>query len=121
MAHTYFIVALAVSLFKFGCRVESLLSCKFCSFVIPRYPAPGPLPQRIAYQAHSNASSSSPPAVRFDTDLFKIGIKNHCLVTMVKSKDYFDDIVLDKQGKRVDGIEGGLEILGRGTFHQHRG
>ncbi len=35
---------------------------------------------------------------------------------MVKSKDYFKDLVLDKQGERVDGIEGGLKILGRGTF-----
>ena len=35
---------------------------------------------------------------------------------MVKSKDYFEDLVLDEQGERVDGIEGGLKILGRGTF-----
>lgn len=35
---------------------------------------------------------------------------------MVKSKDYFEDLVLDDHKRRVDGIEGGLEILGRGTF-----
>ena len=35
---------------------------------------------------------------------------------MVKSKDYFEDLVLDEQGEWVDGIEGGLKILGRGTF-----
>ncbi len=35
---------------------------------------------------------------------------------MVKSKDYFKDLVLDDHKQHVDGIEGGLEILGRGTF-----
>ena len=116
MARTYFIMALAVSLFKVGCRVESLLSHKFRFRVPFCNPARGPLSQRTAYQAHSTASSSSPLEVRFDTDSFKIGIDNHCSVTMVKSKDYFEDLVLDEQGERVDGIEGGLKILGRGTF-----
>jgi hypothetical protein len=35
---------------------------------------------------------------------------------MVKSKDLLEDLVLDDHKRRVDGIEGGLEILGRGTF-----
>jgi hypothetical protein len=116
MARTYLIMAIAMSLFKFGCRIESFLANKFRLSGPIRNPAPGPMCHRIAFQAHSDANSSTPSAVRFDTDSFKIGIDNHCSVTMVKSKDYFEDLVLDEQGKRVDGIEGGLEILGRGTF-----
>ena len=117
LPRTYLLMAAAVSLFKVGCRVESFISHRLrFSRPPPRIPATGSLLHRVACQASVPSHSSTPAAVRFDTDSFQIGIDNHCSVSMVKSKDYFKDLVLDDHKRRVDGIEGGLDILGRGTF-----
>jgi hypothetical protein len=110
---TYLLMVAAVHLFKVGCCVESLVSTFLRQRLPPRTSAKSSLLHRIACHASFGSPSNT---VRFDTDSFQIGIDNHCSVSMVKSTDLLEDLVLDNHKRRVNGIEGGLEILGRGTF-----
>ena len=53
--------------------------------------------------------------VLFDSDSFPVRINNHASYCMANSPHLFDDLILSDVGK-VDGINEGLAILGKGTF-----
>ena len=59
-----------------------------------------------------------PRKVRFDTDSFRVGIDTHATCTMSTMKDHFEDLVEVPQDRsmKVQGIEGGVNVRGRGTF-----
>jgi hypothetical protein len=61
------------------------------------------------------SSSGDPGQVRFDSDSFPICVNNHASYCMVNSPHLFENLVLSNVGK-VDGINEGLEIVGKGTF-----
>ena len=91
--------ALAMTSLKVGCQVES-------SFRYPRQ-------SLFAFAGIKGNSTSG--QVHFDSDSFPIRIDNHASYCMANSPHLFDDLVLSDVGK-VDGINDGLAILGKGTF-----
>jgi len=91
--------ALAMTSLKVGCHVES-------SFRYPRQ-------SLFAFAGIKGDSTSG--QVHFDSDSFPIRIDNHALYCMANSPHLFDNLILSDVGK-VDGINDGLAILGKGTF-----
>jgi hypothetical protein len=61
------------------------------------------------------SSSGEPGQVHFDSDSFPIRVNNHASYCMANSPHLFENLVLSDVGK-VDGINEGLEIAGKGTF-----
>ncbi len=92
--------ALAIAYFRVGCHVESHLRCIFGA------------PLRLT---SFMSSTGNPDQVRFDFDSFLVRVDNHASYCMANSPHLFDSLVLSEVGK-VDGINGGLEIAGKGTF-----
>ena len=91
--------ALAMTSLKVGCHVES-------SFRYPRQ-------SLFAFAGIKGDLTSG--QVHFDSDSFPIRIDNHASYCMANSPHLFDDLILSDVG-RVDGINDGLAILGKGTF-----
>jgi hypothetical protein len=71
--------------------------------------------QQIAYQAKRGLSKLL-PTMHFDMDSFLISINIFASITMATWPEHFDDLILTKKDGIVEGIEGGLEIKGKGTF-----
>jgi hypothetical protein len=92
--------ALAIAYFRVGCHVESHLHCIFGA------------PLRLTAFI---SSAGNPDQVRFHSDLFLVHVNNHASYCMANSPHFFENLVLSEVGK-VDGINGGLEIAGTGTF-----
>jgi hypothetical protein len=61
------------------------------------------------------SSNGDPGQVRFDSDSFPIRINNHASYCMANSPHLFENLDLSDVGK-VDRINEGLEIAGKGTF-----
>jgi hypothetical protein len=95
-----YLFALAIAYFRVGCRVESHLHCIFGA----------PL-----WLTAFMSSTGNPDQVRFDSGSFPVHVDNHASYCMANSPHLFDNLVLSKVGK-VDGINDGLEIVGKGTF-----
>jgi hypothetical protein len=93
--------ALAIAYFRVGYHVESHLCCIFGA------------PLRLT---SFMSSVGNPDQVRFDSDSFLVRVDNHASYCMANSPHLFDNLVLSKVGK-VDGINDGLEILGKGQGH----
>ncbi len=64
---------------------------------------------------NSELQAPGPYHIRFDSDLFPIGIDTHASRCMAKAPHLFEDLWLSDKGK-VQGINDGLEIKGKGTF-----
>jgi hypothetical protein len=99
-----YLVPALLAAFKVGCHVEIELRC----FLRPIQRAPRFLELQSA--------SLSNPTVRFDLDLFEIGINNHASQCMANAPHLFEDLRLIDDAGEVNGIGDGLEIKGRGTF-----
>jgi hypothetical protein len=95
--------ALTMTSLKIGCRVKSSLCCLHQSHLICFHVLAGIKGDSISSQVH------------FDLDSFPIRINNHASYCMANSPHLFDDLILLDVGK-VDGINYGLAILGKGTF-----
>ncbi len=100
---SYLVPALFAA-FKVGCRVEN----KLRRFLHPIQRAPRFLALQGALLAN--------PAVRFDSDLFSIGIDNHASRCMANAPHLFEDLHLINNAGEVNGIGNGLAIKGKGTF-----
>ncbi len=100
---SYLVPALFAA-FKVGCRVE----IELLHFLHPIQRAP----RFLALQS----ASLSNLTVRFDSDLFEIGIDNHASRCMANAPHLFEDLHLIDDAGEVNGIGDGLEIKGRGTF-----
>jgi hypothetical protein len=59
---------------------------------------------------------SAPPPVRFDSDSYPIGVDNHASKCMANAPHLFENLHLNNNKGRVDGINSGLDIKGEGTF-----
>jgi hypothetical protein len=92
--------AVAITSFRVGCCVELHLHCIF------------DLPLRLTALL---SSSGDPGQVRFDSNSFPICVDNHASYCMANSPHLFQNLVLSDVGK-VNGINEGLEIAGKGTF-----
>ena len=95
--------ALTMASLKVGCQVKLSLRC---------------LCQSHCFHLHAFAGikgDSTSGQVRFDSDSFQICINNHASYCMANSPHLFDDLILSDVGK-VNGINKGLAILGKGTF-----
>ena len=97
------IFALTMASLKVSCHIESSLHCLHRSHC----------PHLHALAGIKGDSASG--QVHFDSDSFPIRIDNHASHCMTNSPHLFDDLILSDVGK-VDGINEGLAILGKGTF-----
>jgi hypothetical protein len=88
---------------KIGCRVESSLRHLRQSHLFCFHALAGIKGGSISSQVH------------FDSDSFPIRIDNHALYCMANSLHLFNNLILLDVGK-VNGINDGLAILGKGTF-----
>ena len=61
------------------------------------------------------------PRISFDTNSFVIGINTFASVTLGNHPNKFEDLKLhgEKDNAEVEGIKGGLDIKGTGTFKFH--
>ncbi len=91
--------ALAMTSLKVGCQVESSLRC----------------PRQSHYAFAGIKGDSTSGQLHFDSDSFPIRIDNHASYCMANSPHLFGDLILSDMSK-VDGINDGLAILGKGTF-----
>jgi hypothetical protein len=92
--------AMAITSFRVGCCIESHLHRIF---------------NVLLHLTALLSSSGDPDQVRFDSNSFPICIDNHASYCMANSPHLFENLVLSDVGK-VDGINEGLEIAGKGTF-----
>jgi hypothetical protein len=97
------IFALTIVSLKVGCCVELFLQ----GLRHPHYA------RLIALQGIQGNPRSN--QVHFNSDPFPIGVDNHTSYCMVNSPHLLENLILSDMGK-VDGINEGLEILGKGTF-----
>ncbi len=58
------------------------------------------------------------PRIRFDTDSFVIGVDTFTSITLGNRLDQFKDLKMHNNTE-VEGIQGGLDIKGTGTFKFH--
>ncbi len=91
---------LAIAYFRVGCRIELHLHCIFGA---PLY-----LTAFISF-------AGNPDQVHFGSDSFLVRVNNHASYCMANSPHLFENLVLSEVGK-VDGINDGFEIAGKGTF-----
>jgi hypothetical protein len=64
---------------------------------------------------NSELGAPRPYPIRFDSNLFPIGINTHALQCMAGYPHLFEDLRLSDEGE-VEGINNGLKIMGKGTF-----
>jgi hypothetical protein len=64
---------------------------------------------------NSELRAPGPYPIKFDSNLFPIGINTHASRCMANAPHLFEDLRLSDKGK-VQGINDGLEIKGKGTF-----
>jgi hypothetical protein len=95
--------ALTMASLKIGCQVKWSLRRLRQSHLFCFHTLAGIKGDLISSQVH------------FDLDSFPICINNHALYCMANSPHLFDSLILLDVGK-VDGINDGLAILGKGTF-----
>jgi hypothetical protein len=58
------------------------------------------------------------PAMRFDTNSFVIGVNTFASIMLGNHPDQFEDLKMHNNTE-VEGIKGGLDIKGTGTFKFH--
>ncbi len=95
--------ALTMASLKIGCQVKLSLCHLRQSHLFCFHALAGIKGDSISSQVH------------FDLDSFPIRIDNHASYCMANSPHLFDDLILSDVGK-VDGINDGSAILGKGTF-----
>jgi hypothetical protein len=109
MLRTY-LVPIAISIFKVGCRVEGWMRKILASCDLRELPSIS----RPTYTALSSAVNRT-AAVRFDSDSYLIGINTHTSRCMVNAPHLFKDLKLGDVGE-VENIKSGLDIKGMGMF-----
>jgi hypothetical protein len=102
---------MALITFKVGCRVENSVRRLKGALTIKRLPklVPFAAATRLPYQV---------PRMRFNTDSFVIGIDTFASIMLGNHPDQFEDLKMHNNTE-VEGIKGGLDIKGSGTFKFH--
>jgi hypothetical protein len=106
-----YLLPLALITFKVGCHVEHFLRHIKVALTIEC------LPKLVAFTAVTQ-SPYQVPRIRFDTDSFVIGINTFASITLGNHPDQFEDLKMHNNTE-VEGIKGGLDIKGTGTFKFH--
>jgi hypothetical protein len=78
------------------------------------------LPKLVAFAAAAQLPYQV-PRICFDTNSFVIGVDTFASVTLENHPNQFEDLKLhgEKDKLEVEGIKGGLDIKGTGTFKFH--
>jgi hypothetical protein len=109
-----YLVPIAVSIFKAGCRVEGWMRENLASHRLTELPSISQ-PTFIALWSTVNCTK----AVQFDSDSYPIGIDSHASRCMVIAPHLFKNLKLGNI-EEVDGIKSGLDIKGMGTFSKSK-
>jgi hypothetical protein len=109
-----YLLPLALIVFKVGCCIEYSMRCLKAALTIKH------LPNLVAFATATNLPYQV-PRIHFNTNSFVISIDSYALVTMGNRPHQFKDLMLHsgKDNTEVEGIKGGLEIKGTGTFKFH--
>jgi hypothetical protein len=109
-----YLLPLALIAFKVGCPIEYSMCCLRVALTIKR------LPNLVAFAVATNLPYQV-SRICFATNSFVIGVNTGALVTMGNHRDQFEDLKLHngENDTEVEGIKGGLEIKGTGTFKLH--
>jgi hypothetical protein len=107
-----YLLPLALIAFKVGCRVEHSVHCLKAALTINNC-----LPKIITFAATTNLPYQV-PRIRFDTNFFVIGVDTFTSFTLRNCPDQFEDLKT-RNDMEVEGIQGGLDIKGTGTFKFH--
>ncbi len=109
-APTY-LLPMALIAFKVGCRVENSVHRLKAALAIKQ------LPKLVAFAAATRLPYQV-PRMRFDTNSFVIGVDTLASITLGNHPDQFEDLKMHNKTE-VEGIKGGLDIKGLGTFKFH--
>ncbi len=105
-----YLVSVAVSAFKVGCRVEGRLR----ELLASHHPRQLPSFPQLTFTALSSTVDRT-RAVHFNSDSYPIGIDTHATCCMANAPHLFEDLKLGDVGE-IEGIKSGLDIKGTGTF-----
>jgi hypothetical protein len=106
-----YLLPLTLITFKVGCHIEHSLRRIKAALTIER------LPKLVAFAAATDLPYKV-PRIRFDTDSFVIGVDTFASITLGNPPDQFEDLKMHDDTE-VEGIKGGLDIKGTGTFKFH--
>ncbi len=98
-----YLLPLALIAFKVGCQVEHSVRRLKAALTINHC-----LPKIVAFAAATNLPYQV-PRIRVDTNSFVIGVDTFASITLGNCPDQFED----------EGIQGGLDLKGTGTFKFH--
>jgi hypothetical protein len=107
-----YLLPLALIAFKVGCRVEHSARRLKGALTINRC-----LPKIVAFAAATNLPYQV-PRIRFDINSFVTGVDTFASITLGNRPDQFEDLKMHNDTE-VEGIQGGLDIKGTGTFRFH--
>ncbi len=102
---------MALITFKVGCRVENSVHRLKAALTIKQ------LPKLVAFAAATRLPYQV-PMMRFDTNSFVIGVNAFASIMLKNHPDQFEDLRMHNNTE-VEGIKGGLDIQGTGTFKFH--
>jgi hypothetical protein len=107
-----YLLPLALIAFKVGCQVEHSVRHLKAALTINHC-----LPKIVAFAAATNLPYHV-PRICFDTNSFVIGVNTFASITLGNCPDQFEDLKTHNDTE-VEGIQGGLDIKGTGTFKFH--
>ncbi len=102
---------MALIAFKVGCQVENSVCCLKAALIFEQ------LPKLVAFAAATELPYQV-PMMHFDTGSFVIGIDTFASIMLGNHPDQFEDLKMHNDTE-VEGIKGGLDIKGTGTFKFH--
>jgi hypothetical protein len=105
------LLPLALIAFKDGCQVKHSIRCLKTALTIKQ------LPKLVAF-ATATQLRYQVSRICFDTDPFVIGVDTFASITLGNHPDQFEDLKMHNNTE-VEGIKGGLDIKGTGTFKFH--
>ncbi len=109
-----YLLPLALITFKVGYHIEHSLCRLWVALTIKR------LPKLVAFAAATQLPYQV-TRICFDTNSFVIGVDTLASATLGNHPNQFEDLKLhsEKDEAEVEGIKGGLDIKGTGTFKFH--
>jgi hypothetical protein len=102
---------MALIAFKVSCRVKNSVCHLKAALTIKQ------LPKLVAFAAATRLPYQV-PRMHFDTNSFVIGVDTFASITLGNHPDQFEDLKMHNNTE-VEGIKGGLDIKGTGTFKFH--
>ncbi len=109
-----YLLPLALIAFKVSCRIKHSMRRLKAALTI------NCLPKIVAFATVTNLPYQV-PRIRFDTNSFVIGVDTYASITLGNHPNQFKDLKLhsEKDDTEVEGMKGGLDIKGTGTFKIH--